>query len=369
MINNLIHFNFSCKKAVDNNLYISGIASSNSVDREGEAINILPSALKEAAVLFLGQKPSTIKVQTFLPNRKAITKTFTLPNNGALWYHHGGVDNSGNYFGNRPIGKVTNLEIIGDPFEGLTLEQIISNQTPAKPYQIKADGIITNPDAIDLINSGLVKQFSLSWYVLVKVQNRYTGEEFDVEIGIKELSITPNPVNTEAKFEIVNRPDYKYQVGDSIETANDIYEVVGQVASPTNSIPFYKVRSQMTSKSMDLILPESIFESKKKYTVSLKTKANKDQNIIDETYKKYHENVNMTPAELLIWSRNKTVKMAGIKKSPLTRNLKLLKKTKDDWTMEDIKKANKTITFVSKMKDKSQNQKLKQILMNHGHKM
>ena len=352
-------FGFLSKKAINNTLQISGIASSNAVDRQGEAINILPSALKKAVPIFLSKKSSSVKAQAFLPNGKAINKTFNMPNNGTVLYHHGGVDNDGNYFGKKQVGTVTRLEPLDTSIEDKkTLDEIISSSTPAKPYQIRADVTVTDPNVIKLINDGVAKQFSLNWYPCVRVQNRLTGEYFDVSIAIMELSITPNPVNTDAKFEVVDDSDYKYNIGDSIDTKDDVYEVIGQVKGIDSKEPYYKVRSQMVAKAVDLIMPESAFETKS-YSVSfdrsIKAEVkDSDKELIDEVFKKYHSTVNMGYSQLLAWSKTKDSKMASLTRAPVYRNLQLLQKAKTDWNKSDVTKANKTIAFVGRMKNAEQ---------------
>ena len=346
-------FGFLSTKAINNTLQISGVASSNAVDRQGEAINILPSALEKAVPIFLGKKGTNIKAQAFLPNGKAITKTFSMPNNGTVLYHHGGVDNDGNYFGKKAVGIVTLLEPLDTSvLDNKTLDEIITATTPAKPYKIKADVTVTDPSVIKLINDGTARQFSLNWYPCVRVQNRITGEYFDVVIGIMELSITPNPVNTDAKFEVVDDSNYKYNIGDSIDTKDDVYEVMGQMKGIGTKEPYYRVKSQMVAKAVDLIMPESAFEQKK-YTVSFysSVKAEITNNkLVDEVFKKYHAMVNMSYSGLLAWSKTKDSKMASLSRMPINRNLELLKKPKADWGQSDVTKANKTIAFISRAK-------------------
>ena len=72
--------------------------------------------------------------------------------------------------------------------------------------------------------------------------------------------------------------------------------------------------------------------------------------IIDKVWKKYKKLTNMTYNELLIWSKNQLSRKASLNRKPIKRNLKLLKKNKKDWTMQDIKQANKTISYLSRAK-------------------
>jgi len=74
------------------------------------------------------------------------------------------------------------------------------------------------------------------------------------------------------------------------------------------------------------------------------------QKEIDGVYSKYKDKTNMTFTELLIWSKNPVSKLASLDRSPITRNLRLLKKPKSKWTIRDLVDANKTISFISRMK-------------------
>lgn len=83
--------------------------------------------------------------------------------------------------------------------------------------------------------------------------------------------------------------------------------------------------------------------------------ANKEEKL-NEVFKKYHSLVNMSASELEAWSKNDCSKAASLSRSPITRNLRLLRKKKEEWTSKDISDANKTISFISRM-SKAQNGK------------
>lgn len=74
----------------------------------------------------------------------------------------------------------------------------------------------------------------------------------------------------------------------------------------------------------------------------------------DEVFTKYHQTVNMSASELERWSETECSKKASLDRSPITRNLRLLRKKKSDWTGNDIKDANRTISFVSRMRGAEQ---------------
>jgi hypothetical protein len=76
--------------------------------------------------------------------------------------------------------------------------------------------------------------------------------------------------------------------------------------------------------------------------------------IIDKVYTKYHDIVNMSYSELKAWSETDCSKLASLDRSPITRNLNLLSKKKSDWGANEVKSANRTISFVSRMKNMEQ---------------
>ena len=76
--------------------------------------------------------------------------------------------------------------------------------------------------------------------------------------------------------------------------------------------------------------------------------------IIDEVYKKYNDTVNMSYSELKAWSETDCSKKASLDRGPINRNLNLLSKKKADWGANEVKSANRTISFVSRMKNMEQ---------------
>jgi hypothetical protein len=78
------------------------------------------------------------------------------------------------------------------------------------------------------------------------------------------------------------------------------------------------------------------------------------QKTIDEVYSKYHSLVNMSYSELKAWSETDCSKKASLDRSPIERNLNLLSKKKSDWGASEVKSANRTISFVSRMKGAEQ---------------
>ena len=87
----------------------------------------------------------------------------------------------------------------------------------------------------------------------------------------------------------------------------------------------------------------------------LKVELKKDlTEIVDEVYAKYHDTVNMSFSELEAWSKSECSKLASLDRSPINRNLRLLKTKKSDWGANEVKAANRTISFVSRMKNMEQ---------------
>lgn len=71
---------------------------------------------------------------------------------------------------------------------------------------------------------------------------------------------------------------------------------------------------------------------------------------LDQVFKEYHRNVNMTCSELKRWAQNPCSKKASVSRAPIRRNIRLLCKPKKDWTAADVKDAKRTIAFNKRMK-------------------
>jgi hypothetical protein len=91
------------------------------------------------------------------------------------------------------------------------------------------------------------------------------------------------------------------------------------------------------------------------FDLNIDTKDN-IEDIINEVYAKYHDTVNMSYSELEAWSKTDCSKLASLDRSPINRNLNLLSKKKSEWGATEVKSANKTISFVSRMKNMEQGQ-------------
>lgn len=112
--------------------------------------------------------------------------------------------------------------------------------------------------------------------------------------------------------------------------------------------------SVTTAPSYIPSLVEVLVKSEKK---SLKKEVDPEK--LDEVYSKYRDTVNMSYSELKAWSETDASKLASQDRSPIERNLRLLQKPKSEWTNQDIKDANRTISFVSRMSAGEQGEEYK----------
>lgn len=71
----------------------------------------------------------------------------------------------------------------------------------------------------------------------------------------------------------------------------------------------------------------------------------------DKIHKKYKQSTNMSYSQLKRWSRKHCSKKASLSREPIRRNLRLLKKPKNQWTQRDVKGAKKTISFIARHKN------------------
>jgi 2'-5' RNA ligase len=80
---------------------------------------------------------------------------------------------------------------------------------------------------------------------------------------------------------------------------------------------------------------------------------------IDTAFARYHETVNMGAAELEAWAKTEWSRKASLDRTPIERNLRLLRKRKEDWTLADAVAAMRTVTFVSRMRGAEQGEPVK----------
>ena len=75
-----------------------------------------------------------------------------------------------------------------------------------------------------------------------------------------------------------------------------------------------------------------------------------DPDVLDDVWRRYHDSVNMTASELERWAENPCSHLASLDRSPITRNLRLLRKPKSEWNERDVADAKRTISFVARMR-------------------
>lgn len=83
---------------------------------------------------------------------------------------------------------------------------------------------------------------------------------------------------------------------------------------------------------------------------NVKEMTDADKKRLDEVYARYHDTVNMSASQLEAWADTEYSKAASLDRTPIARNLRLLRKAKANWTMADVRDANRTISFVRRMK-------------------
>jgi hypothetical protein len=234
----ILEFKIQSFKAENNGLLIEGISANSSIDSQGEKIVITPEALDQAIPIFLQNKPSECFVKSNNQDGTQNTTRIECPNNGYMRYHHGGIDKNFNQVGKASIGKVLDMS-----------------------YNILEDGgieipvrcFITNDLVIKLINNGYARNFSLNWFWLVRTQDNTTGTFIDSKIALHELSVTPDPVNKQAKFDIVTTGN-QFNIGERV-LADQIPMTVKAVMSYEDNI-YYELQPEIGSYKNDLVLPE-----------------------------------------------------------------------------------------------------------------
>jgi hypothetical protein len=78
------------------------------------------------------------------------------------------------------------------------------------------------------------------------------------------------------------------------------------------------------------------------------------QEDLDEVYSEWSDTVNMTASELRRWSGNPCSREASLDPTEvIERNLNLLETNKSDWGEDEIEDANRTISFINRMKPNS----------------
>jgi starvation-inducible DNA-binding protein len=255
----ILEFQIQSFKAENGGLLIEGISANSSIDSQGEKIIITPEALDEAIPIFLQNQPSECFVKSNNVDGSQNTTRIECPNNGYMRYHHGGIDKNFNQVGKASIGKV--LEMTYNVLEDGNIE------IPVRCF-------VTNDLVIKLINNGYARNFSLNWFWLVRTQDNTTGTFIDSKVALHELSVTPDPVNKQAKFDIVTTGN-QFNVGERV-LADQIPMTVKAVMSYSDNI-YYELQPEIGSYKNDLVLPE---QSLKAFVTEF------DDNNLDQIIKK-----------------------------------------------------------------------------------
>jgi len=88
-----------------------------------------------------------------------------------------------------------------------------------------------------------------------------------------------------------------------------------------------------------------------RFSQPIKTRLkNIEEKEIKEVRQAYKSTVNMSYSELKAWAATECSKLAGLDREPIKRNLELLETPAESWTAKHASWANKTISFVSRMK-------------------
>lgn len=113
--------------------------------------------------------------------------------------------------------------------------------------------------------------------------------------------------------------------------------------------PAYQIRVYRDSEPTDTLVGHKGSALTKIQPIESKKAVDSDR--LDEVYGKYRDAVNMSASELQRWSETECSRKASISRAPIKRNLELLKTKKAEWTNKHIRWANRTISFVSRMKN------------------
>jgi len=80
-----------------------------------------------------------------------------------------------------------------------------------------------------------------------------------------------------------------------------------------------------------------------------------DQQEIDDTYSSFTDAVNMSPSDLRDWSDHDCSDKASVKPGEVRqRVIGLLETAKEDWGEQEVRDANRVISFVSRMRGMEQ---------------
>jgi hypothetical protein len=123
--------------------------------------------------------------------------------------------------------------------------------------------------------------------------------------------------------------------GQSADIPEDTYESAFRIAGRLLNEEFGSdVEVEMTAQSLyESVIIEELQED------------------LDEVYSEWSDTVNMTASELRRWSGNPCSREASVDpEAVIERNLNLLETNKEDWGEDEIEDANRTISFINRMR-------------------
>lgn len=123
----------------------------------------------------------------------------------------------------------------------------------------------------------------------------------------------------------------------------------------TEDDPAYQIRVYRDNEPTDTLVGHKASALTKINPIESKNSIDlRNEDRLNEVYSKYRDTVNMSASELERWSETECSKKASISRAPIKRNLELLRTKKADWTSKHIRWANRTISFVNRMKGAEQ---------------
>jgi hypothetical protein len=216
---------------------------------------------------------------------------------------------------------------------------------------------------------------------------RWTDMPQSVNLGDERISIEPTPLPDVDDFTNSSAETYaeakSFKVGDYVSwqasggtargritkkiTNGSVPDIDAKVTG-TPEDPAYQIRIYREGQATDILVghkggtlqkTQAPKESNSMYYLEEEDLAELDDvqryaDDVDEVYKKYKSTVNMSASELRRWADNPCSSKASLGRGPIKRNLELLETEKANWTAEHVTWANRTISFVSRMKGMEQ---------------
>lgn len=205
-----------------------------------------------------------------------------------------------------------------------------------KKMRVFTYGVVT-----EFILPRLIPNFRFNKYEY-KYKKTITAEDIELQNQRIEKTKVFFDFLTEAKKSGLN-----VSLTDEKKTELEEYGVIIETGTPLEPTAKEPKSIEQEAKSIEQEVIEDIEQEEE--DVQEETRAiNQDE--LNEVFTKYKESVNMSASELESWSNTECSKKASLDRSPITRNLRLLKTKKSDWTNKDITDANKTISFIARMK-------------------